>query len=122
MNGSITPEGRTATQSAGTVTGPVTLINRFVVPDGRDDAFRALWESTSMYFRARPGFVSLRLHRAVTSDASHRWVNVATWESEDAYRAAHSTDEFRRVVTQDGWEEFPSAPALYEVVTAVDAQ
>jgi heme-degrading monooxygenase HmoA len=119
MNDSITPEGRTATKSTGTITGPVTLINRFVVADGRDDAFRALWDSTSEYFRAQPGFVSLRLHRAVTPDATHRWANVATWESEDDYRAAHSGEDFLRAVTQPGWEEFPSSPALYEVVKTV---
>jgi len=119
MTDSITPEGRTATKSTGDVSGPVTLINRFAVAPERDDAFRALWESTSEYFRAQPGFVSLRLHRAVTGDASHRWVNVATWETEDAYRAAHAGDEFRRVVTQPSWEEFPSSPALYEVVNTV---
>jgi hypothetical protein len=48
-----------------------------------------------------------------------RWINVANWASEADFRAAHSTDEFRRVVTQSGWEEFPSLPVLYEVATAV---
>jgi hypothetical protein len=44
---------------------------------------------------------------------------VASWESEADYREAHSTEEFRRIVTQPGWEEFPSSPVLYEVVTSV---
>jgi hypothetical protein len=42
-------------------------------------------------------------------------VNVAVWESFDRYRAPHQTDEFRRLVTQEAWREFPSSPALYEV-------
>jgi len=37
--------------------------------------------------------------RAVSADAQYRWVNVANWESEAHFRAAHGTDEFRRVVT-----------------------
>jgi heme-degrading monooxygenase HmoA len=102
-----------------TVAGPVTLMNRFAVRPERDEAFHELWTETSKYFRAQPGFVSLRLHRAVSSDAEYRWVNVATWESEAHFRAAHATDEFRRVVTRPGWEEFPSAPMLFEVMTAV---
>jgi heme-degrading monooxygenase HmoA len=102
------------------VHGPVTLINRFAVRPERDDTFASLWTETSRYFRAQPGFVSLRLHRAVSSEADYRWVNVATWESEAHFRAAHGTEEFRRVVTQPGWEEFPSSPMLFEVVTAVD--
>src|SRR5437763_16949132 len=113
MNSSISHEDRIAGESRREVTGAVTLMNSFVVPAGRDDAFKALWDDTSRYFIARPGFVSLRLHRAVSDEATHRWVNVATWETEADYRAAHSTDEFRRVVTQEGWEEFPSVPTLY---------
>jgi heme-degrading monooxygenase HmoA len=115
----ISPEARTAPSTSHQVDGPVTLMNGFVVPPDRDDAFQALWDQTSKYFIAQPGFVSLRLHRAVSPDATHRWVNVANWESEAAYRAAHGTEEFRRVVTQEGWREFPSSPTLFEVTTAV---
>lgn len=100
-------------------TGPVTLMNSFSVPPDRDEDFHALWERTSHYFVRQPGFRSLRLHRAVSDDAAYRWVNVATWESEQHFRAAHATDEFRRVVTADGWADFPSSPVLFEVVTAV---
>lgn len=35
----------------------------------------------------------------------------------DRDEAFHGTDEFRRVVTQPGWEEFPSSPMLYQVMT-----
>jgi heme-degrading monooxygenase HmoA len=94
-------------------------MNVFTVDPGRDAAFHALWNETSRYFVARPGFVSLKLHHLVGPDAAARWVNVANWETEADYRAAHSTDEFRRVVTLEGWEEFPSTPRLYEVVTAI---
>jgi heme-degrading monooxygenase HmoA len=116
----ISAEQRIAPVGDGTVAGPVTLMNRFAVRPERDEAFHALWTETSRYFRAQPGFVSLRLHRAISSDAEYRWVNVAAWESEAHFRAAHGTDEFRRVVTQPGWQEFPSAPMLFEVVTVVD--
>jgi heme-degrading monooxygenase HmoA len=104
--------------SGETTTGPVTLINSFRVAPDRDDDFHALWERSSRYFRRQPGFVALRLHRAVSHDAPYRWVNVATWESEADFRAAHGTDEFRSVVTASGWEEFPSAPVLFQVVTS----
>jgi heme-degrading monooxygenase HmoA len=114
----IDAAARTAAPGALT-SGPVTLINSFEVPPGRDEEFHALWEQTSRYFTARPGFRSLRLHRAVSPDAAYRWVNVARWDSEADFRAAHATEEFRRVVTAPGWEEFPSAPVLYEEVTLV---
>ncbi len=107
----ISAEERVASAGAAT-TG-------FRVPSERDAEFHALWERTSYYFRRQPGFRSLRLHRAVNDDAVHRWVNVATWESEAVFRAAHATGEFRAVVTADGWDAFPSSPVLFEVVTEV---
>ena len=119
MIGSITPEGRTAAEAETPATVPVTLMNGFTVPEGRDDAFVPLWKETSRYFRAQPGFLSLRLHRAVTPGAPYRYVNVARWASHADYRAAHSTAEFRRVVSQEAWHEFPSNPLLYEVVVSV---
>ena len=111
----IDPAGRTA-NLADSYTGQVVLMNRFVVPEGRDERFLELWTETSEYFRAQPGFVSLKLHRAVSVDAEHRYVNVAVWDSAAHYAAPHQTDEFRRLVSQEGWREFPSSPALYEVV------
>jgi heme-degrading monooxygenase HmoA len=115
----IGAEQRIAPPGAAPATGPVTLINSFQVAPGRDTSFRALWGETSRYFIARPGFVSLRLHRAVSDDAPYRWVNVAVWESEADFRAAHGTDQFRTLVSSTAWSEFPSVPALFEVDTEV---
>jgi heme-degrading monooxygenase HmoA len=121
MTANITPEGRTAVEAETGAAQPVTLMNSFIVPEGRDEAFVALWTETSLYFRAQPGFISLRLHRAVTPGTPYRYVNVASWASDADYRAPHGTEEFRRLVTQEAWLEFPSSPVLYEVVLAVDA-
>jgi heme-degrading monooxygenase HmoA len=115
----MSSEDRIAPKADREIGGPVTLMNRFVVRPDRDEEFHALWSTTSEYFKAQPGFVSLRLHRAVSADAEYRWVNVANWESEAHFRAAHNTEEFRRVVTQPGWQEFPSSPMLFEVITSV---
>jgi heme-degrading monooxygenase HmoA len=111
----VDPEGRAAIVD-NRPAGQVVLMNRFVVPEGRDEAFVELWTETSRFFRAQPGFVSLKLHRAVSADAEHRYVNVAVWESAAQYAAPHQTSEFRRLVSQDAWREFPSSPAVYEVV------
>ena len=119
MPENMTPEERTASTSADDQAGRVTLINCFTVAADRDDVFEKMWTETSMYFRAQPGFVSLRLHRAVTPGAPYRWVNVAVWESEAQYQDAHRTEDFRRLVTQDGWKEFPNIPTLYQVAAAV---
>jgi heme-degrading monooxygenase HmoA len=115
----ITADDRIAPAGTAEAEGSVTLINSFQVAPERDQAFRELWGVTSTYFTARPGFVSLRLHRAVSDDAAYRWVNVAVWENETAFRAAHATEEFRALVTVPGWAEFPSLPTLFQVDTAI---
>ena len=111
----MTPADRTARGPVDPHTGGVTLINSFVVLKGREGVFQALWAETSGYFRAQPGYVSLRLHRALSPDAKYRFVNVASWASSAQFQAAHQTDEFRRLVSQPAWAEFSSSPALYEV-------
>jgi hypothetical protein len=57
----------------------------------------------------------------VSPDADYRYVNVATWATLADFQAAHGTDEFRRLVTLEGWDEFPSRPALYEVLVVAEA-
>jgi hypothetical protein len=61
------------------------------------------------------------MHRAVSPDARYRYVNLAVWQSAAQFAAAHETDEFRRLVSQPAYREFPSSPALYEVVVAADS-
>jgi heme-degrading monooxygenase HmoA len=121
MSDTINPVERTAKAPVTAHDGPVVLVNRFVVDPARDEAFVPLWERTSHYFRVQPGYVSLRLHRALSPDATHRYINVATWSSAAAFRAAHETKEFFEVVGQPEWSEFPSNPALYEVIIEDDA-
>ena len=121
MPTTIDPEERTAKGPDSHAARPVTLMNKFVVPPERDEAFVALWTEASTYFRARPGFVSLRLHRAVAPDAEYRFVNVASWATLEDFRAAHDTDECRALIGQEAWREFPSNPTLYEVLITAEA-
>jgi heme-degrading monooxygenase HmoA len=123
MGRTIDPAERAPRIVTGAHDGPVTLINRFVVPAGRDDAFLALWTETSEYFRAQPGFRSLRFHRALSPDTGHRFVNIATWASVEEFQAAHQTPEFFRLVGRPEWSEFSNDPALYDVIAeyAVEA-
>ena len=91
----------------------VILINPFEVPPGTDDEqFLRGWERAADYMRVQPGFVSTRLHRALTPDARFRFVNVAEWASPQDFHAAVGSDEFREIAKGGG----PASPALYEVV------
>ena len=100
----------------------VTLINQFTVPAGRDEQFLALWRPVNDVMRAQPGYRAHALHRALGPDAAGRYVNVATWASMEDFRAAHAAPAFRELTARPEWAEFPSRPAVYEVVDAAAAE
>lgn len=90
---------------------PVVLINAFEVPEGQDEAFLAAWERAREFLVTQEGYVSTRLHRSLSPAADFRYVNVAVWQSPQAFQAAISQPGFR-----DAPVPFPSHPSLYEVV------
>lgn len=116
MTHTVDPARRAAIVPDEHHSGPVTLINSFVVPAGREEVFFGLWSEASEYFRAQPGYLSLNLHRALSAQAPYRFVNVANWQTARQFAAAHDTREFRDLISRTEWREFPSSPWLYEVV------
>jgi heme oxygenase (mycobilin-producing) len=70
------------------VAQPVTLINVFEVPPGRLEETIRFWETARDFLSTQPGFVSTRLHQAIAQDARFQLINVAVWESADAYATA----------------------------------
>jgi heme oxygenase (mycobilin-producing) len=90
---------------------PVVLINAFEVPEGEDEAFLRGWERQREFLGTREGYLSTRLHRSLSPDADFRFVNVALWESAQAFRQATSRPEFRNAPFA-----FRFHASLYEVV------
>jgi quinol monooxygenase YgiN len=67
----------------------LTLVNLFTVPAGEEEAFAARFKATVDACKDMPGFVATELHRnAGVGDPSFAFVNIAVWESADAWRAA----------------------------------
>jgi heme-degrading monooxygenase HmoA len=95
---------------------PVILINPFEVPEGTDDQqFLQGWERAAAYMGEQPGFVSSHLHRAISPDARFRFVNIAQWESPQAFQAAVTSEQFREIAAKGP----PGSAALYEVVRSI---
>jgi len=90
---------------------PVVLINVFAVPEGKEDEFLKAWHATAEGMKNQPGFISTKLHRSLKPDARFEFINVALWESSEAYLAATSHNEPRE--KQLSWLE--ANPALYTV-------
>ena len=73
--------------------GPVTLINTFTVhPDELEQLLQA-WAADAALMKQQPGFISTQLHRGI--GGSSVLVNVAVWESVDAFRRAFANPEFQ---------------------------
>jgi heme-degrading monooxygenase HmoA len=93
---------------------PVTLINVFEIATADLEAFVAQWEKRAALMRAKPGFRSFHLYRALSSDARFQLINVAEWDTEEDLRAATSDDQFRASVQASSARFDVSAyPAVY---------
>ena len=93
----------------------VILINPFDVPDGKEAEALEFWEMAAEHMWRQPGFISTRLHRAVTPWSHFKLINVAEWESVEHFEAVIKSAEFREL-TGPYMEQFPHYPGLYEVV------
>ena len=91
----------------------VTLINPFVVPADKEDEFLRDWKETAAKLSKASGFRSTRLHRNTgANDRTFLYINVAQWDSEDAYHAA-----FRDFTPSTrGIPGVKAHPGLFEVI------
>lgn len=87
-------------------TGPVVMINTFVVPEGKMDDMIALWRKDSLIMKCQPGFISAQLHGGILN--SNILINVAVWESTSALRAGFMSEPF-----QDTLKEYPEGTIAY---------
>jgi hypothetical protein len=44
----------------------VIVINPFEVPAGKEEKALELWDKFAEYFRAQPGYISSKLHQAIS--------------------------------------------------------
>ena len=91
------------------------LINPFEVPPGREEECLQGWEKARAYLAQQPGYISTRLHRALTPGARFTFVNIAEWASPEAFQAAVGSAAFQEIIKE--MEAFPHYPALYHEIT-----
>ena len=66
----------------------IVLINPFVVPADKLDETITMWEQARDYLQTQPGYISTALHQSLVPDATFRLINVAKWESAEAFQTA----------------------------------
>lgn len=74
-------------------TGPIVLVNFFMMDAADEAPFLQVWTDDAAYMKTRPGYISTQLHRAV--GASPTYLNYAIWESLDAFRRAFGDPGFQ---------------------------
>ena len=88
----------------------VTLINIFTVSKKIESKFVESWHKTAEQMKQQPGFIDTTLHRNLSEDGQYRYINVAHWESESAFRTAQSNVQiFEREL------DIKAIPDLYRV-------
>lgn len=96
------------------MTEAVVLINAFEVPADKAGHFIAAWEATRDFLRSQPGYIETALHQALTPDADFLFVNIARWETPEAFRAAIGGAGMRAAAA--GLAGYRPHPSLYRVV------
>lgn len=99
----------------------VTLINTVEIPADQIDAFMASWAKRANVMSTLPGFRDYTLHRALLPDSRFQLVNVAHWDSPEAFEAAMTNPEFaslRQAAHQEMGFDVTADPALYRVVAS----
>ncbi|MBC3761820.1 antibiotic biosynthesis monooxygenase family protein [Quadrisphaera oryzae] len=98
---------------------PLILINPFSIPTDAVDAFVERWEENTHDLRSAPGFGGTVLHRAIDSTATFQLVNIAYWDSEEAWRAATGDRRVAPVSTPAAASRhhITPYPALYRVIS-----
>ncbi|WP_435592422.1 antibiotic biosynthesis monooxygenase family protein [Nocardia sp. bgisy118] len=110
----VASEFRTARDGSGEGLG-ITFVNAFELPAERIDEFLPHWLGRAELMSQAPGFRDNRLHRAVNPDTRFQLVNIAHWDSAEAWRAAGDDPRFQQRLSAS--PDFAAAnPALFQVV------
>ncbi len=94
---------------------PCTAIVAYEVSAEDAERFLDSWKKANAFLAEQPGLQSQTLHRAQSANPDFRFVNVSTWESADAFRAATQSQGFRDASAR--LEAFPIHAAVYEPVS-----
>lgn len=92
----------------------VVLINAFEVPQDQRDAVINAWEDARDFLSAQPGYIETALHGAITPGARFELINIARWESVEAFMDA--TKAMRASGVFEPPQGTMANPALYSVV------
>lgn len=77
-------------------------MNRFTVPLENADAFEELWLSRDSRLHEMPGFVEFHMLKGPEEAGCRLYASHTVWESEDAFRAWTTSEQFRAAHARAG--------------------
>jgi antibiotic biosynthesis monooxygenase len=92
----------------------VVLINTFSVPAGKEAAALASWQKARDFLQTQPGYLGTRLHQNLDPNGTYHLVNVARWQSAEAFKAA--TEKMRAALPDNQVEGVIAQPGLFKVI------
>ncbi|MGW4246138.1 antibiotic biosynthesis monooxygenase family protein [Nocardia sp. NPDC004722] len=77
--------------------GPgITFVNAFEIPADRIDDFVPNWLDRAQHMSNTPGFRTNRLHRALAPATHFQLINIAQWDSPEAWTTATNDSRFQQ--------------------------
>lgn len=95
-------------------------MNRFTVPLENAEEFEALWLGRDSHLRDMPGFVEFHMLRGPQNDGKRLYASHTIWQSEEAFRAWTTSEQFRKAHARAGDTRtlYDGAP-IFEGFTAI---
>lgn len=93
----------------------VVLVNPFTVPAGKLEESVKYWEKARDFLQDEPGYISTKLHQSIQPDATYQLVNIAEWESGEAF-AIQRMKKYLRSEKIKMVEGLKYDPALFRVI------
>jgi heme-degrading monooxygenase HmoA len=97
---------------------PFVFVNTIEIPSEQVDAFLDGWRERAEFMRHRPGFLGYRLLRALLPDSRFQLVNVARWDSQEAFGNAVADPGFQsalQALNDNPDLDVKANPGLYRV-------
>ncbi len=101
--GACQPGAARAAESSGIVNpeAPVVFINLMEISPQDIDRFVEDWNERSKIMGQMPGYITATLYRSLLADARYQIINVAQWQSYDAWRDAFNHPAYAQRISED---------------------
>lgn len=77
-------------------------MNRFIVPLENAEEFEALWLGRDSHLKDMDGFVEFHMLKGPEEDGKRLYASHTIWESEEAFRAWTTSEQFRKAHARAG--------------------